>query len=238
MGFLSDTGQTLDYQEAKNFIDYVKKHGIIQFLNLFKKFKDFKQDDSDIKWGDEVEYHLINIDEKTKIPRLQLNTPYIFNQSKPEDPFHLQLEYGEWMIEAVPTKPYDSDGNPWQVYQNLKARLETVRSYCKPGDHLLPLSVFPTMGVGDYFIHFEDDHKKAINKSSSEEVKANEDSDDDIFNEKNPVTKSSYIHDEIINRHPRFPTLTGNIRERRGEKVCILYPLYKDENTVIEESED
>ena len=30
---------------------------------------------------------------------------------------------------------------------------------------------------------------------------------------------------------PRFRTLTRNIRMRRGEKVCINVPVYKDKNT-------
>lgn len=37
--------------------------------------------------------------------------------------------------------------------------------------------------------------------------------------------------DEIINPHARFPTLTGNIRERRGSKVAINVPIYFDKNT-------
>ena len=35
------------------------------------------------------------------------------------------------------------------------------------------------------------------------------------------VTESEYIGDGIINPHPRFGTLTANIRQRRGENVCI-----------------
>ena len=35
----------------------------------------------------------------------------------------------------------------------------------------------------------------------------------------------------IINRHPRFGNLTRNIRLRRGKKVEIKIPIYKDINT-------
>ena len=45
------------------------------------------------------------------------------------------------------------------------------------------------------------------------------------------VTESEYISDGIINPHPRFGTLTANIRKRRGENVCISVPLYRDVNT-------
>lgn len=46
-----------------------------------------------------------------------------------------------------------------------------------------------------------------------------------------PRTLSEYISDDIINPHPRFGTLTENIRRRRGEKVNIRVPLYRDRNT-------
>lgn len=42
---------------------------------------------------------------------------------------------------------------------------------------------------------------------------------------------SDYIGDGIINPHPRFGTLTANIRQRRGEKVNIRVPLFRDVNT-------
>lgn len=44
-------------------------------------------------------------------------------------------------------------------------------------------------------------------------------------------TQSDYIGDGIINPHPRFGTLTANIRSRRGSKVCIQVPLFRDTYT-------
>ena len=41
----------------------------------------------------------------------------------------------------------------------------------------------------------------------------------------------SYPDEAINNAHPRFKTLTRNIRERRGEKVIINVPIYVDSNT-------
>jgi hypothetical protein len=46
-----------------------------------------------------------------------------------------------------------------------------------------------------------------------------------------PRTLSEYIGDGIINPHPRFGTLTANIRQRRGEKVNIRVPLFRDHKT-------
>ena len=46
-----------------------------------------------------------------------------------------------------------------------------------------------------------------------------------------PHSKSEFIPDYIINPHPRFAALTTNIRSRRGAKVDIQVPLFRDKNT-------
>ena len=46
-----------------------------------------------------------------------------------------------------------------------------------------------------------------------------------------PHSESKYVPDYIINPHPRFAALTENIRNRRGGKVDIRVPLFKDINT-------
>ncbi len=46
-----------------------------------------------------------------------------------------------------------------------------------------------------------------------------------------PHTQSKYVPDYAINPHPRFAALTRNIRARRGKKVDIQVPLFKDSRT-------
>lgn len=46
-----------------------------------------------------------------------------------------------------------------------------------------------------------------------------------------PYSQSIYVPDSIINPHPRFAALVQNIRNRRGGKVDIRVPLYRDEFT-------
>ena len=43
--------------------------------------------------------------------------------------------------------------------------------------------------------------------------------------------RSQYVPDEIANPHIRFPTLAANIRSRRGRKVQVNVPVFKDKNT-------
>lgn len=47
----------------------------------------------------------------------------------------------------------------------------------------------------------------------------------------NEITQSIYIDDDHIANHPRFKTLTKNIRLRRGRTVENYVPIYKDKNT-------
>ena len=36
---------------------------------------------------------------------------------------------------------------------------------------------------------------------------------------------------QAINPHPRFPSLTANIRRRRGQRVRVSIPAYRDAHT-------
>lgn len=49
----------------------------------------------------------------------------------------------------------------------------------------------------------------------------------------NKFSRSIYAIDGTENPHPRFSGLMKSIRERRGDKVKILVPLYMDVNTDI-----
>jgi glutamate--cysteine ligase catalytic subunit len=47
MGFLSE-GKPLTWKESAKVREYVKKHGVIQFINIWKKNKD--REDLDFLW--------------------------------------------------------------------------------------------------------------------------------------------------------------------------------------------
>lgn len=55
MGLLT-VGSPLNWEETKKYADHVRKHGIIQFLNIYNKVKDRQKDV--LKWGDEVRNEL------------------------------------------------------------------------------------------------------------------------------------------------------------------------------------
>src|SRR6185437_14223579 len=71
------------------------------------------------------------------------------------------------------------------------------------------LTVFPLLGVGDFAY---------CSQGPVDPVQGR-------------VADSDYISDGVIGAHPRFATLTRNIRTRRGSRVDIRVPLFQDENT-------
>jgi len=117
-------------------------------------------------------------------------------------------EYGAWMVEATPNRPYTGYTNDLlRVERNM--RLRRKRMLCVLGENEIAptVSTFPLLGA------LGDDGTVPPSKVGGDR------------------SQSSYIGDAIINPHPRFGTLTANIRHRRGEKVCIRVPLFQDVNT-------
>lgn len=51
MGLLSQ-GSPLNWEESKKYANHIRKHGIIQFVNIYNKVKERQKDV--LKWGDEV----------------------------------------------------------------------------------------------------------------------------------------------------------------------------------------
>lgn len=83
---------------------------------------------------------------------------------------------------------------------------------------ILSLSVFPMLGVGDYF-HYQPDH------NDEEEIEHMK----ERFS--NQISNSQMLNDIIISKHPRYIGMTRNTRLRRGSKAEIKVPIYKDKNT-------
>eukprot|EP00980_Cylindrotheca_fusiformis_P028434 scaffold22599_cov139-Cylindrotheca_fusiformis.AAC.25 len=117
-------------------------------------------------------------------------------------------EYGAWMVEATPNRPYTGfTTDLLRVERNMRLRRRRILTVLKENEIAPTVSAFPLIGAQG---------------------------DDGSFPPVPVGGKSSmsdYIGDGIINPHPRFGTLTANIRQRRGSKVNIKVPLFRDVNT-------
>ncbi|XP_072416415.1 glutamate--cysteine ligase catalytic subunit isoform X2 [Chiloscyllium punctatum] len=172
MGLLSE-GSPLNWEETKRYADHVRKHGIIQFLNIYHKVKDRQKDV--LKWGDEVEYMLLSFDHEHQKVQVLLHGEEILhelqNRGEKTNPNHPTLwrpEYGSYMIEGTPGQPYGGTMADFNTVEaNMKFRRQEVSFLLKANETICTITAFPS-------------------------------------------------------------TLTRNIRHRRGEKIAINVPIYKD----------
>lgn len=211
MGLLVD-GTPLSSEDMKPKLKYIKDHGVIQFLNTWRRVKDIQGDQ--LKFGDEIESGVFEVDHENKTVKLSACGASLMETLKHNEELSMHEtegatwhpEFGAWMIESTPSRPYSNYASDLlRVERNMLMRRRRLLSVL--GDKLISPTVtcFPLMGVGDFI---------ANPKPFSA-----------------PHSQSDYVPDYLINPHPRFATLVENIRNRRGRKVDIRVPLFKDKNT-------
>uniref|UniRef100_A0A3Q1LU91 Glutamate--cysteine ligase n=1 Tax=Bos taurus TaxID=9913 RepID=A0A3Q1LU91_BOVIN len=203
MGLLSQ-GSPLSWEETQRHADHVRRHGILQFLHIYHAVKDRHKDV--LKWGDEVEYMLVSFDHEKKKAQLVLSGEELLEtlqekgeRTNPNHPTLWRPEYGSYMIEGTPGQPYGGTMSEFNtVEDNMRKRRKEATSLLGENQALCTITSFPRLGCPGFTLP---------------EFKPN------------PVeggaSKSLFFPDEAINKHPRFSTLTRNIRHRRGEKVVI-----------------
>ncbi|XP_044726614.1 glutamate--cysteine ligase [Chrysoperla carnea] len=215
MGLLTE-GSPLSWEETKKLSEHVREHGIIQFINLYKRLWD-RQGDV-LKWGDEVEYMIVKFDDANKKARVSLRAEQILNalnEKELKDPTGVKSlwrpEYGAYMIEGTPGAPYGGLLAHFNIVEaNMKFRRDEAAELLQAGEVLMSLTSFPRLGCPDF----------TVPPTTPTPDRG--------------ATRSLFFPDEVIYPgHPRFKTLSRNIRERRGEKVAINLPIFPDENTKI-----
>ncbi|XP_059614082.1 glutamate--cysteine ligase [Phlebotomus argentipes] len=217
MGLLSE-GSPLSWEETRKLANHVRQHGIEQFIHLYARLRD-RQGDI-LKWGDEIEYILVKFDDEKKTARVSLRAQEmlaLLNEKELADPQGVKSlwrpEYGAYMVEGTPGKPYGGLLAHFNVVEaNMRYRRLELSNLLPPGETVLSITNFPRLGC-DVFTYPE-----AVPTPDDE----------------NCAARSLYFPDEgTYAGHPRFKTLTRNIRMRRGEKVAIKLKVFKDENTKL-----
>ncbi|BFZ54868.1 glutamate--cysteine ligase [Savitreella phatthalungensis] len=224
MGLLS-LGTPLPWSEVRKHTDHVREHGIRQFLSIWHRTKGKERDE--LLWGDEVEYIVVSLDEHERTARVSLRQADILHALAEDEALQKQggvvpelqrierardllptfhPEYGRYMLEATPGAPYGhSLDDLLDVLPNMQRRRVIAKAHMRNNEFPITLTSFPRLGVGRF-----------TEPAHSPEGSA---------------SRSLFLPDEIINPHARFPTLTANIRERRGRKVAMNVPIFYDDNT-------
>lgn len=114
--------------------------------------------------------------------------------------YNWHAEYGAHMVEGTPRNPFKGFmSNLLSIQRNMELRRIQLHKVLNPNEISPTISSFPMLGVKSY------PHTLPVNGS---------------------ISQSKYLSDRVIGTHPRFSTLTTNIRERRQGRVNISIPLY------------
>ncbi|KAF8556400.1 GCS-domain-containing protein [Imleria badia] len=221
-------GTPLTWDEASKYADHVREHGITQFLHTWDRVKDRHGDE--LLWGDEIEYMVVAFDDETRNAKLSLcQTEILAKLSKSitdledDTPDSISIptfhpEYGRYMLESTPGSPYtgsiqdllsveNSQPSLYYLFLILHIRRLLARRHLNANEIPVTVTSFPRLGAPGIFTdpYFSPDGAKC--------------------------SHSLFLPEEITNPHARFPTLTANIRSRRGSKVAINLPIFVDERT-------
>jgi glutamate--cysteine ligase catalytic subunit len=222
MGFLSIKSNTLTWDESKQEQNQIKYYGVLQAIKLYETFKDIHKKMDDLKWGEEIEYNvgtLCRKDSSAKIVIEGYDKVLEALKGIQQDEFMYQAEFGSWMVEAIPNKPYVlyDIRSPAKALDLLIRRRQLINDEIfMQGLFMNTLSSWPNLGVKDFFQTDNNELYKIEN-----------------YEEHNTASKSCYMLDDMTNTHPRFPAMMANTRNKRGKKVDIRVPLYRDVNTGI-----
>ena len=139
----------------------------------------------------------------------------------------LMPEFGGWMVEAVPRAPYNSIIQAQDLLScdaKLHSRRAALDEFFKGhGLQIVSLTNVPTLGTPNHV-----DAGEELNAAAKKLIQEGKD-----LSELNKHSKSNFVLDATINSHPRFSGLAQSIRERRGSKVDIRVPIFKDERTNV-----
>ncbi|XP_071531560.1 glutamate--cysteine ligase catalytic subunit isoform X4 [Panulirus ornatus] len=159
---------------------------------------------------------IIKLDHKNRKARLSLRGSELLEvlreaeETNPKEVRSLwRPEYGEYMVEGTPGQPYGSLVQHFNIVEhNMSFRRSEVQSLLQPDEVVLSLTSFPRLGCDDF----------TYPPAQPDPVSG--------------CSRSLFFPDAAITQgHPRFKTLTQNIRERRGENVAISVPIYMDLKT-------
>lgn len=150
MGLLTE-GSPLTWEETKKLAQHVREHGIIQFINLYKRLRD-RQGDV-LKWGDEVEYIIVKFLDDKKETKVSLRADellQILNEKEQANPDGVKSlwrpEYGAYMIEGTPGKPYGGLLAHFNIVEaNMKNRREEVSNLLKFDEAVMTITSFPRL---------------------------------------------------------------------------------------------
>ncbi|CAE8625820.1 unnamed protein product, partial [Polarella glacialis] len=219
MGFLEEA-TPMPWAESVEHREHVKAHGIEQFLVILHDHAERR--DTEMLWGDEQEYILVEVGPEPQDVRLLLRAhaalpalrerALAYEAGNPSRCAGWTPEMGNHMIEGVTQPPYQGGLDELlRVEESLTFRRRELASVAaglattagwKPV--VWTFAAFPLMGTPGGQAPAEPPTPSRADGLGS---------------------RSRFVPDEVITPHPRFLTFVANIRMRKEAKAACLVPL-------------
>jgi len=205
---ITDVRVPLPWEQAVAHRDAAKNKAARQFLAIWQEHKG--RQDSELLWGEEVEYFLVDVGGESA--RVALCADEVLRRlgtaSAPADGSAVgsgwRTEYGNMMVEGVTEPPF-----AWAIDEILRLepalawrRREVERVAREVGEsvRVVTLAAFPLLGV------------PGCTAPPAEPAPTGE------------VSQSVLCPDEATSPHPRYQTFTANYRKRKSCKVGAFIP--------------
>ena len=233
-------GTFLSYEESKRVVETYKDKAIMTLMLLWKRYKDIKM--SNQRWGDESEYHVLNVDSEDKLARYRLFVDKYINDQirriiKAENlPCEVATEVGNWELELIPKSPYTALFDAAELFEQFKVRRELFSKVLAKTDHI-NTNGMPLVHRAPYQYWLDEtdastqypsneEYKLAVDEKVLEKVKAND------------WMGSKYSPDVLFAPKMRYYSNGKKTNLRKGEPVVFDVPIWKDKNTSFEVSEE
>nr|QHX41528.1 glutamate--cysteine ligase catalytic subunit-like [Octopus vulgaris] len=210
-------GTLMTWEEIKPYIPHVKKQTRMQFVHLYRRYKDTKN--YPFYWGDETEYTLIRFDHEKRVVQLLLTSTSLLRSPEVKG-----LESGLWtpecaefMMEGKPRNPFGNSMTDLNCVEDyFKERRKSLKQLLGKDESLVTLTSFPRLGCPNFSFPAYEANKQATG-----------------------IYQSVFIADAALSSHFEFfLNIFENMTDRRKCKIAINVPLYKDENTIMPYGED
>eukprot|EP00930_Biecheleria_cincta_P082424 TRINITY_DN7215_c0_g1_i1.p1 TRINITY_DN7215_c0_g1~~TRINITY_DN7215_c0_g1_i1.p1 ORF type:complete len:629 (+),score=91.45 TRINITY_DN7215_c0_g1_i1:202-2088(+) len=204
---ITDEALPLSWEKAAEHVKEFKAKAARQFVANWRKHKD--RHDGDLKWGEEIEYMLININGGTA--RASLCADQVLrrlgSETEGADPTCAagwRTEFGNMMVEGVTYPPFGwALDDVLKVERALLWRRQTLQKMVEevcPGTLVVTLTAFPLLGCPQSTLPLAEPSPHG------------------------DVSCSILCPDEVVSPHPRYQTFVRNYRVRKGCKVGAFLP--------------
>ncbi|KAL4221497.1 hypothetical protein ACF0H5_019754 [Mactra antiquata] len=211
MGLIVE-GTPMTWKDIVPISGHIRYRAALQFLKSYQSHKHRTGDP--FLWGDEIEYMLIKLDHTNSRAVLSLNSSDVLKKLRQNNDANY-FEETEWhpemtkyIIEGIPKRPYGMRGiiDLVSMETNMRLRRKQVADLLGENEKVLTISSFPRLGCDGCT--------------------------DRISNPTINMQLTSCVMDDLISEDNfKFRGLIQGVEDRRGNKVTISIPVYKDKNT-------